>query len=245
MDTGPKYAAADTVKTDATVDGAKATAVTPEAKAAARVAIDGKPAPSDEAPPAKIAPAPPGKPAGLVAPGNIDLAHRPIYKQPNGQISTVNSMGIEEDGKQILIPTIVDGKQVSKKEAIQHYHDTGENLGKFDTVANATQYAQDLHKAQADFYQSGGPPPDEAVDTSGGKKPMMPVPDTPLVTPKDTRSRPPRFPRAGDPRQADQAGRARGQEGRPERPAGRRSRDAQVGRQRLRSHAQEVRRAAA
>ena len=183
VDTGTRVAAADTVKTDATVDGTKATAVTPEAKAAARAAIGGGDEPTAETP--KIAPAPPGKPAGLVAPGNIDLAHRPIYKQPNGQISTVNSMGIEEDGKQILIPTIVDGKQVSKKEAIQHYHDTGENLGKFDTVANATQYAQDLHKAQADFYQSGGPPPDEAVDTSGGKKPLTPVPGTPLVTPED------------------------------------------------------------
>ena len=193
VDTGTRVAAADTgSKTDATVDGAKATAVTPEAKAAARAAIGGGDEPASAEAPVKIAPAPPGKPAGLLAPGNIDLAHRPIYKQPNGQISTVNSMGIEEGGKQILIPTIVDGKQVSKQEAIQHYHETGENLGKFDTVDNANQYAQDLHAAQAEFYKSGGPPPDEAVDT--GRKPLVPVPDTPLVTPKDSRVTPTKVP---------------------------------------------------
>ena len=101
-------------------------------------------------------------------------------------------MGIEEDGKQILIPTVVDGKIVSNAEAIKHYHDTGENLGKFDTVANANQYSQDLHRAQQDFYKSGGAPPDEAVDT--GKKPLVPVPDTPLVTPKDSRVTPTKVP---------------------------------------------------
>ena len=165
VDTGARVAAADTVKTDATVDGA-------------------------EAP--KIAPAPPGKPAGLLAPGNIDLAHRPIAKTEDGRIATVRSMGIEEDGKQILIPTVVDGKIVSNAEAIKHYHDTGENLGKFDTVANANQYSQDLHRAQQEFYKSGGAPPDEAVDT--GKKPLTPVPDTPLVTPKDSRVTPTKVP---------------------------------------------------
>ena len=77
-------------------------------------------------------------------------------------------------------------------EAIKHYHDTGENLGKFDTVDNANQYAQDLHRAQQEFYKSGGPPPDEAVDT--GKKPLVPVPDTPLVTPKDSRVTPTKVP---------------------------------------------------
>ena len=165
VDTGTRVAAADTVKSDASVDGA-------------------------EAP--KIAPAPPGKPAGLLSPGNIDLGHRPIAKTEDGRIATVRSMGIEEDGKQILIPTVVDGKIVSNAEAIKHYHDTGENLGKFDTVANANQYSQDLHRAQQEFYKSGGAPPDEAVDT--GKKPIVPVPDTPIVTPKDSRVTPTKVP---------------------------------------------------
>ena len=39
---GPRYAAADTVKSDATVDGPKATVVTPEQKAAAAAAVAGK-----------------------------------------------------------------------------------------------------------------------------------------------------------------------------------------------------------
>ena len=163
---GTRVAQADTgTRTDATVDGAKATAITPEAKAAARAAIGGgdEPAPA-EAPP-KIAPAPAGRPVGLVAPGNIDLAHRPVAKTEDGRSATVRSIGIGVDGKEVLIPTVIDGKIVSEAEAKEHYRQTGENLGTFDTVANAEKYARELHMAQADFYRSGGPPPAEAVDT--------------------------------------------------------------------------------
>ena len=134
--------------------------------------------------PPKLSPAPPGKPAGLLEPGNIDLAHRQVYKIPGGGIATVHSMGIEEDGKQILIPTIIDGQPVSKDEAIAHYHETGENLGKFDTVAHANQYSQDLHASQAEYYKSGGPPPEEEAVPTDGRRPRPPVPDIPLVTPE-------------------------------------------------------------
>jgi hypothetical protein len=174
VDTGPKYAQADTgTRTDATVDGKPP-----------KVTV----AQTDTAP--KLSPAPPGKPVGMVAPGNIDLAHRPIYKQPDGRISTVNSIGVEdEDGKQVVIPTIIDGKQVSNKEAWAHYLQTGEFLGKFDTVANANQFARDLHRAQAEYYKNGPPSEDEAVPTDG-KKPLVTVPDTPLVRPDDKKVTP-------------------------------------------------------
>jgi len=90
--------------------------------------------------------------------GNIDLNNRPIYRQPDGSISTVRSMGINEDGKEVLIPTIGRNEngayQMSDDEAIDHYHRTGEHLGKFNTVEGANQYAEWLHNQQEKQYGS-------------------------------------------------------------------------------------------
>jgi hypothetical protein len=98
-----------------------------------------------------------GNPAGLIAPGNIDIANRPVAKNADGSISTVRSMSINEDGKSILIPTVVGGKVVSNEEAIAHYHKTGENLGVFQTDAQADAYSQSLHEQQAGMYAAQDP----------------------------------------------------------------------------------------
>lgn len=84
--------------------------------------------------------------------GNIDLTKRPIVKNEDGSISTVRSMSFEEDGKEILVPTVVNGKIVSAEEAIEHYHKTGEYLGKFNSVKEAEEYAQKLHEEQEKMY---------------------------------------------------------------------------------------------
>jgi len=108
--------------------------------------------------------APAGKPAGLVEAGNIDLAHRPVVNNQDGTISTVRSMSFEEDGKEILIPTVSpDGKILSDKAAIELYRKTGQHLGKFDNAADATSYAKQLHESQAQFYGGGGQTPAGAV----------------------------------------------------------------------------------
>ena len=96
---------------------------------------------------------------GVVEPGNIDLNNRQPVDNGDGSYSTVRSMSFEEDGVEVLIPTVVDGKVVSDEEAIKHYHDTGEHLGKFKTVDAANAYAEQLHQEQEAQY---GPPP-EAV----------------------------------------------------------------------------------
>ncbi|RTM07404.1 MAG: hypothetical protein EKK31_11615 [Hyphomicrobiales bacterium] len=113
----------------------------PEVEQALRTAI---------APPG---PAPLGPIPGQSEPGNIDLAKRPVVKNADGTISTVRSMSFEEDGKEILVPTVSpDGKILSDQQAIDLYHKTGQHLGKFDSPQAADEYAQALHEAQAQFY---------------------------------------------------------------------------------------------
>ena len=77
--------------------------------------------------------------------GNIDLTNRPIVKRDDGSFSTVDSMSFNEDGKEVLIPTISDdGRVLSDEEAIRHYRNTGKYLGKFNSVEAADKYAKKL-----------------------------------------------------------------------------------------------------
>jgi hypothetical protein len=99
--------------------------------------------------------APKGDAPGLKAPGNIDLAARPVVTNADGSISTVRSMSFEEDdGTEILVPTVIGDKVVSDQEAIEHYRKTGQHLGKFDTPEHADAYAERLHAAQGEFYNT-------------------------------------------------------------------------------------------
>lgn len=93
--------------------------------------------------------------------GNIDLTNRPQYVQPDGKISTVNSMSFGNDEGEILVPTIdfdEQGKprQLTDDEAIDRYYRTGEHLGKFKTVEEANDYADYLHRQQ-DYYYNQRP----------------------------------------------------------------------------------------
>jgi hypothetical protein len=89
-------------------------------------------------------------PPGLVKTGNIDLNTRPTVKNADGTVSTVRSMSYEEDGKEILIPTVSDeGRIMTAHEAIAYWKKKGQYLGIFDTPEQATAYAEKLHKQQA------------------------------------------------------------------------------------------------
>jgi len=81
--------------------------------------------------------------------GNINLYDRPIVHNKDGSISTVRSMSFNEDGKEILIPTVSDdGRIMSNEEAIGLYHDTGRYFGKFDSIEEANNFAMRLHNQQ-------------------------------------------------------------------------------------------------
>ena len=87
---------------------------------------------------------------GKVKEGNLDPYQRPDLANPDGSYSTTSSMGIgTEDGKEVLIPTVVNGVRLSSEDAIKEYEKNGGNFGTFDNWAKADVYAQKLHEQQA------------------------------------------------------------------------------------------------
>lgn len=93
-----------------------------------------------------------GHTAGMIEPGNIDLDNRPQVKMPNGDIATVRSIGIEEGGTYVLIPTVSkDGTIMTNDEATAEYKKTGQFLGKFNSEESSNNFAQVLHERQARF----------------------------------------------------------------------------------------------
>ncbi len=83
---------------------------------------------------------------GMLEPGNIDL-----YNRPDVEGSTVRSMSFNEDGREILIPTVVGNKIVSDEDAIAEYERSGQHMGVFESPEAATSYAEAVHKD----YESG------------------------------------------------------------------------------------------
>lgn len=77
--------------------------------------------------------------------GNIDLENRPKVWNDKGQYQTIKTITREFDGKTVLLPTIINGKQVSVKEATEHYKKTGEHLGVFKNQKDADKYDKQLH----------------------------------------------------------------------------------------------------
>ena len=91
--------------------------------------------------------------------GNIDINNRKVLQNPDGSISTEESFSFYDDdpsspnyGKEVLIPSIIDGKRYNEDDAINYYYKTGEYLGAFDTPEEADEYAIRLHERQDWYY---------------------------------------------------------------------------------------------
>jgi hypothetical protein len=90
---------------------------------------------------------------GLLEPGNIPLKDRPLIDMPGGQVGSEFSTSFNQNGKEVLVPTIFDGKQHSPKEAWAHYLKTGQHLGKYDNAEDADRAAEIIHQRE---YAPGG-----------------------------------------------------------------------------------------
>lgn len=96
-------------------------------------------------------------PVGLLTPGTIkNLYDRPVMKNADGSVSTTSSSSWNFGGKEVLLPTVVDGKRLTPQEAQDRYRKTGEHLGIFDTPEHADLYAQALHLEQERQMQATG-----------------------------------------------------------------------------------------
>lgn len=113
-----------------------------------------------------------GRLPGMTEAGNIDLTNRPDVPNADGSHSSVRSMSFEENGREVLVPTVSeDGRIMTDDEAIAQYRRTGRNLGKFDSPASATRYAQALHEQQAAASGAGAGTPNATQPlTTGGVK---------------------------------------------------------------------------
>jgi hypothetical protein len=86
-----------------------------------------------------------GMPTGMQVSGNINLNNRPILHNPDGTISSELSFSRGTDKGEVLVPQIVNGQKLTQDAAWQHYLDTGEHMGIFDSPQHADDYAQNVH----------------------------------------------------------------------------------------------------
>lgn len=121
--------------------------------------LRGGPEPLDTDENPEVRSRPGGQPLGLIERGNINLNNRPKVKNSDGSISTVRSITVGIDGREIVVPTVSDdGRIMSDDEAVEQYRKTGKHLGIFDNAKNADTYASRLHEDQERLYLGNGSP---------------------------------------------------------------------------------------
>jgi hypothetical protein len=131
---------------------------------------------------------------GLLSMGDYDLTtapkrgdyllpdiNRPSYIDDAGNKRSEYRMGFNIHGKETLIPSVVNGRQLSEDEALDRYYKTGLHMGQFNTPEEA-DYASRLRTArynmledpirfQADQFQRGGMLP--PIYTSNPRDPRI------------------------------------------------------------------------
>jgi len=115
---------------------------------------------------------------GLVEPGNIPLVGRPLIDMGKGQVGSEYSVSFTQDGKEVLVPTIFDGKTHTPQEAWQHYLDTGQHMGKYDNPQDADAAATLIHQRE---YAPGGSLDQSIPRIKTTSKPFPPVNEQDLL----------------------------------------------------------------
>lgn len=92
--------------------------------------------------------------------------NRPSYVDESGNKRSEYKIGINVNGKEVLIPTVVNGKQLSEDEAIARYYKTGLHMGEYNTPEESDYAArtrtakynmlQDPIRFQANQFSVGG-----------------------------------------------------------------------------------------
>jgi hypothetical protein len=79
--------------------------------------------------------------------------NRPGYIDSENGRRTEYKMGVNIDGKETLLPTVVGGKQLTEDEAINRYYKTGLHMGKFNTPQEA-DHASRLRTARYNMLEN-------------------------------------------------------------------------------------------
>lgn len=82
---------------------------------------------------------------GLITRGTIDISNLKLTWNDDGTVSTVDSFSTNIDGKEILLPTVYEGKRITEQEAIDLYKNEGKHLGIFTDKTSADTYGNLLH----------------------------------------------------------------------------------------------------
>lgn len=78
--------------------------------------------------------------------------NRPSYIDSEGSRRSEYKMGVNINGKETLIPTVVNGKQLIEEEAVARHMKTGLHMGKFDTPEQS-EYEARLRTARYNMLQ--------------------------------------------------------------------------------------------
>jgi hypothetical protein len=89
--------------------------------------------------------------------GTLDPASQPTVRNADGTVSTVRTIGIEVDGKHVLIPTVSpDGKVLSDEQAIELFRSSGKHLGVFNSREESDAAGRALSQQEARRVGSSG-----------------------------------------------------------------------------------------
>jgi hypothetical protein len=103
--------------------------------------------------------------------------NRPYYIDDFGGMRSEYKMGFNDNGKETLIPTVVNGRQLTEDQAIDNYFKTGLNMGKYNSVDDA-EYASKMRTAKYNMFQD----PVRFQMQKGGRTPIyVSDPDDPRL----------------------------------------------------------------